>query len=784
MYLNLKMKNMKKTFLLIMIISFSCFESYAKTIDMDLCNFIQINETEFRVDVRVRNTTADPSGAGAIAIGQWAIRISLNPSLNNGLSTPYSCSYVGNATLTTGENVPIPGNTQAYWSPNTYFQSFSDGVTPGQPATLLNSTDWVYIGTFKMQCKNGASLRNWTSFAPNLSWTAGTFNGMLECNWFDNEQGNGTLSILRSDATDYPVTVNYTVTIPNNTVPLYSYAYTGINTWSATANWNTSCSTGNGKNIIPSATDNISIGKYTNSTTPGVTAGTCTLDANPTVNNLNITSGSNLTINAAKQLTVSGTITNNAGASGLVIKSSTSTPNGSLVFNNAQNSPVTATVEMYSKASTDVNAATGSKYNFQFFGVPVRSMTALPFTGNDVVVRQMAESGNSPGTRWLSLIASSSMTSFTGYEIVQAAPTTYTFTGQLENSNLSKNLAYTSGATYPGQSLIANPYTAAIDITKIVFGSQTEASVYLFNTGSLSNWTANSGSTDGTNPGQYTVSTSATAGSGQIPAQIPSMQAFVVRALSGSANATIGIPYSTAVTPNTDQQRVRATVNKVYTTIDVTGSRFADRMWIFTDPSCTRTFDNGWDGRKMLGSSLTPQLCAMESDDNYQIDAVADINNTELGFLPGEDTNYTLTFTHTNRDANETLYLVDLLVNKTVDITASGSTYSFAAKTTQATNPVKRFRISTSPTVATEITDLGNIQLKVFSFDKTITIDNRSNSVKGDLEIYDIAGRMQQSVQFDANSISTLSTSLKTGTYIIKAIINNKVITVNHISIR
>jgi len=163
---------------------------------------------------------------------------------------------------------------------------------------------------------------------------------------------------------------------------------------------------------------------------------------------------------------------------------------------------------------------------------------------------------------------------------------------------------------------------------------------------------------------------------------------------------------------------------------------------------------------------------------------VADINNTELGFLPGEDTNYTLTFTHTNRDANETLYLVDLLVNKTVDITASGSTYSFAAKTTQATNPVKRFRISTSPTVATEITDLGNIQLKVFSFDKTITIDNRSNSVKGDLEIYDIAGRMQQSVQFDANSISTLSTSLKTGTYIIKAIINNKVITVNHISIR
>ena len=71
--------------------------------------------------------------------------------------------------------------------------------------------------------------------------------------------------------------------------------------------------------------------------------------------------------------------------------------------------------------------------------------------------------------------------------------------------------------------------------------------------------------------------------------------------------------------------------NLVATRIDVKGSIYSDKMWIFTVATCTRNYDNGWDGFKMFGSPITPQLYALEPDGNYQIDVIPNINNTCLG---------------------------------------------------------------------------------------------------------------------------------------------------------
>jgi len=524
--------------------------------------------------------------------------------------------------------------------------------------------------------------------------------------------------------------------------------------------------------MIPTSASNVIIANTSNKPV---------ISSSATCNALTINSGSTLTIQAGSSLTVSGSITNNGGASGLVIQANATTANGTLIFNNAVGSPVQATVEMYSKASWNLAAAAGSKYNWQFFGVPVQSTIASP-TLDGSVVRRADESGTSNAARWIQLAASTTLTSFTGYEIVQANPMKYTFTGQLENGNLSRTLTYTSGATYPGQHVIANPYTAAININQLIFGSQTEASVYLYNTGSLNNWSTYTGSTVGANPGQYTASTLATAGNGGIPGQIPSMQAFVIKAMSNSASATLNIPYASVTTANIDKQRAPQADTKTYSIIDVKGSRFADRMWIFTDPSCTRTFDNGWDGRKMLGSPLTPQLCAMESDGEYQIDAVADINNTELGFMPGEDTDYTLAFKHNNIGGTYSgLYLIDLLTNQTVDITASGSEYAFSAEPSATLQ--KRFKIITVSAVNTEAINPNTEMIKVFSFNKTIVAHN-SSSQKGNLMVYDVAGRFIQSIPYSAKNITSTATTLRPGTYIVKAMANNKTITVSNILIK
>ena len=187
-------------------------------------------------------------------------------------------------------------------------------------------------------------------------------------------------------------------------------------------------------------------------------------------------------------------------------------------------------------------------------------------------------------------------------------------------------------------------------------------------------------------------------------------------------------------------------------------------MWIFTDALCSHGFDNGWDGRKFIGSSLTPQLFAMEEDENYQINAVDDINNSTLGFFPGEDTSYTLSFTHENMDTRYSrIYLQDLKENNMVEITKSGSAYSFEANSSDS---LKRFRILTMP-VITRLVET-DIQFKIFNSRESIVIQNFS-SLEGEVIIYDMTGRFRQKSVFDPKRITVLKTTLPSGSYIIQA---------------
>ena len=62
---------------------------------------------------------------------------------------------------------------------------------------------------------------------------------------------------------------------------------------------------------------------------------------------------------------------------------------------------------------------------------------------------------------------------------------------------------------YPGQILLANPYTTAIDIRQITFGSDVLQTIYMYNTGTFKQWTiGNQGNKLGSQPGQYTAASS------------------------------------------------------------------------------------------------------------------------------------------------------------------------------------------------------------------------------------------------------------------------------------
>jgi len=256
------------------------------------------------------------------------------------------------------------------------------------------------------------------------------------------------------------------------------------------------------------------------------------------------------------------------------------------------------------------------------------------------------------------------------------------------------------------------------------------------------------------------------------------------------------------------------------TRIDVMGSRFSDQLWFFSVSSCTRGFDNGWDGFKMTGNILTPQLFAMEADANFQVDAIPDLNNTYIGFKSGDDTVYTFTFNHENLSVGYTqLYLVDSVANKTIDVYQTGTTYTFTAPFTA--NAVRRFKLTTSippvvippvvippvvvppvvtppvvtppvvtppvvtppiatpPIVAPPTSSKDQSKkLKIYSSNKNIYIENPGKQ-KGKMKLcHAITGKVLKTVDFSSEGTSIINVNVPTGTYIINGSTQSEDVTV------
>lgn len=588
-----------------------------------------------------------------------------------------------------------------------------------------------------------------------------------------------TSTLTDKDKITCVMTSNYDCTIGGNTKTSNEVEMTvkkhirfwigsaGDNKWSTPSNWQ--------EGIVPETGDDVDFSTFSNNNKDAVSD--LVVDGYYTVGSIiNETSDKRLVIPPKMGLVINDIISTQDNPNFIYIQSSQSDGNGTLIFKNPSLNPsVLATVEMYTKAYKTTLLTVNAKYKWQYFGIPLTSVTASP-TFNGSYVRIWKEAGTTISNHWVQLHDADVLTPFTGYEITQVSPKTIVFQGELVTTDFnSGTLPYTyygvgdvNNALYPGQMIYSNPYTAAIDINKLKasFGSDMIKSVFLYNTGSFKEWEGSVGATSlGTNPGQYTAVPVNLAGVYGIDGQIPSMQGFLVKATSSSANATFTIPYTTVVMKNADLQRAPKEEDKVCTRIDVKGTRFSDHLWIFTEPTCTRSFDNGWDGEKMRGTSLAPQIYAMESDNDYQVDAVDDINDTYIGFTPGEDTLYNFTFINENTKTRYMgLYLIDLAENKMIDITQSGTEYTFVSDSTNNTLD-KRFKIVTTGTGTSEPV---NTKLMVFNSNGTIFVNNLTSET-GHLELYDIAGHQIQNASFGADGITTISTKLPDGVYVVKA---------------
>ena len=482
---------------------------------------------------------------------------------------------------------------------------------------------------------------------------------------------------------------------------------------------------------------------------------------------LQIAANAALEIGTGRSVTVKRLI-NNAGDSGIRLRSSSDTPSGTLIFDNSETEVVNASVEMYSKSSWNLNQAVNAKYKWQFIGIPVQSMPVLPtFYGG--YVRRYNEAGIGAGTtedkRWIQLQNTSTMEAIEGYEIVMPSERMFEFTGALYNQDISKVLNYTMGAEYPGQHVIGNPYTAAIDIKQIQLGANMDSTIYLYNTGTFKSWEMYKDSTspDGTTAGQYTAIPINTAGTASIPGQIPSMQAFVVRTKS-AAEGSIFINYDAVKQKNTTIQRAPKKNNLAWMRINLRGATMDhDVMWIFSQPGTTFGFDNGWDGLKLAGDAGTARIQSVVDSKNYQINTVPDIHNMSISARAGaNDKQYLLKVSNENMAMYyQKIYLLDLETDSVIDITESGTEYYF---TMTNTSSVLRFKVLTQLDQTTAAKQVERFLMATYS-DSKLIVRNRTGRA-GVAKLLNLQGVEVMSAEFSDAPVTSFGQYLNPGVYI------------------
>jgi hypothetical protein len=219
-----------------------------------------------------------------------------------------------------------------------------------------------------------------------------------------------------------------------------------------------------------------------------------------------------------------------------------------------------------------------------------------------------------------------------------------------------------------------------------------------------------------------------------------------------------------------------AASSAISTRIDVTGATNADCVWFVTNPLCSHSFDNGWDGYETNTSSSFVQIYAQEIDNNkYQIDVVDDVNNVPLYFKAGLDTVYTLSVMHQNlSNAYKVLYLYDVVMDTLIDITSTGAKYVFHSPKLQPA--LKRFVVYTSHPqwvsggIATEIKTPISKQIGVYSVGSSVCVNNETE-LSAKIQIVDAtSGMVATTLSVAPNHRNVYPTDLKPGVYI--AIVN------------
>jgi len=448
--------------------------------------------------------------------------------------------------------------------------------------------------------------------------------------------------------------------------------------------------------------------------------------------NIIITAGKTLSLTSGSKIKISGTIINNAGNSGLILKSDVN-GTASLLHYTAG---VNASVERYIPCS-----------NADEFHI-LASAVAAQSIGHGFNQTDGFYEWNEPTANWTEYADSINFASFNGgtdfvpakgYAVSYPNNVTKSFSGILNQGVVKAPLTFTPG-TYQGWNLVANPYPSAINWNASI-GWTRNVLVNANIAGEKAIWIWNPDTAVG-NYGTY-ISNDANGING-VSQNIAIGQGFWVKT---AGNGFLGMTNDVRVhSSQVFLKSANISDDLLRLTVKGTANSYSDEMIVkFGNP------DNLGGAEKMFSMyPAAPSLYSTKLNKNWSINYLAGFYQqviVNVGFKAGVNGNYTFKANGLNSfNTTAYVYLKDITENIITDLNQNPE-YSFTASSNDNAN---RFQLifALSPL---EISNKEMLNTCIYSFDNNIYI-NSNESVK-QITIYNPLGQLIKTVSNDTRTI-------------------------------
>jgi hypothetical protein len=474
--------------------------------------------------------------------------------------------------------------------------------------------------------------------------------------------------------------------------------------WNAGANWSS--------DFVPSAAVNVTVPSVT--TMPVVNESTAT----PAVcNNLTINSGASLTVAGGKALTVSGTLTNNAGSAGLVVNSG-----GSLIEN---------TPGVFATVNRDMPAN-----NWHLISSPISDAVSAMFVGHYL------QWHNEFDDVYTDILYNNILLSpMKGYAVWgDASGFTASYAGTLNTGNKSYNVTKLGA----GWNLVGNPYPCSIDWNNVAW-TKTNVNAAISMHVNNATWAQYSLGSGGTNGGSQYIAPG---------------QGFFVQA---SAAGTLAVTDAAKLHSATAFFKNSAEVVNNLVRLQVSGNGYTDEALLHFMPEATAEFDGQYDAAKLYGDVAEAAQIYTLGSTPMAINVLPEASTVALGVKAGASGIYTIAATEIND-----LAIVTLEDTKTAvfaDLKSGSYSFNFVAGENE-----NRFVLHFG-TLSVGETEIASAN--IYSFGKTVHV-NMNAGVMGDIYIYNISGQLVAS-KASAQGTTQIGVPV-TGNYIVKVISRNNTV--------